>query len=707
MRKIIPILMMMVLMTVAFALADTNISSCQNINTPDTYLLTSDINSSEEYACLNILTDNVTIDCQGYTIFGNGSFSTQRGVSTGSNSNITIRDCVFTEFTDSGIYMYGVENVNILNNSFSNLNKSIFGGNTTNVLIDGNTMTDTLSGVIIPVSTTNNNSGITITNNTFTNASNGDGYITTVGGTGFQTYRITDVEIANNEMNIVSDVTYYLNVVAGVEDVEIHHNTVNSIKGITDNYAFYVGNYFDNVSVYNNEINGTVGFQMFYEGVTTNNKVYNNNFYNVENTGGGIGLIIVNGVGTSNDLEVYGNNITDSSTYITFSGDYSKIYDNRIVNISSNGFALSYNPGTGGKVYDNYISDVIFGIRARDSQDVEIYGNTLDDVNLGIQVRASTNTTVRNNTMTNIRKLDPNYFATPHGINIRASGGGHTIYGNSVTNANVSMYFDDATFSNISVYENDFTISTIGLDFGNSVINGYLNVTRNNIYNNLDNLYSDVARNISGNYYGDGDVNASDRFCDSQPYTENNVSDYESYCCYDAWFDVCGTYVSPSENIPPEDPVRESPEAYVIYDLAITPIYFSVVDNDTQYLNCSLYYSNRTDILSLIDPQLSSNDPAVLNNTVSYLNLDLVGYQSYLEEQPIYYQISCSDGINESSSFIYTVNTRPQFLYTSEDVSKAMINLVVTILVTISLFVVVFLIALSIVFGWKYVKKRL
>jgi len=97
MRKAI-IFALAFLLLLPLARADTYLTSCAVLDTPgETYYLTQDIINSSTTTCMNIAADNVTLDCQGHTIDGNGTSETY-GISASSRSNVTVKNCKLTEW---------------------------------------------------------------------------------------------------------------------------------------------------------------------------------------------------------------------------------------------------------------------------------------------------------------------------------------------------------------------------------------------------------------------------------------------------------------------------------------------------------------------------------------------------------------------------------------------------------------------------------
>jgi len=158
--------------------------------------------------------------------------------------------------------------------------------------------------------------------------------------------------------------------------------------------------------------------------------------------------------------------------------------------------------------------------------------------------------------------------------------------------------------------------------------------------------------------------------------------------------------------VAPSSVTIEAPQPFVLYDLEIVSVYYSVVDTDTAILNCSLYFSNQTfDAFTLQNPELSSTDANVLNDTVTSFNLDITGYQDADVEQRIYYQINCSDGIDQEHSVLRYVNARPLFYYSDGDIASSVVSTFVKTFITIGLFVTFVVIGLILIFGYKKFKR--
>jgi len=99
----------------------TYISDCTNLNTSnEIYYLNTSITNTNNKVCMNISADNVTLDCQGYTIDGDDSVDSW-GIFAYLVSDVNIKNCSVSDFAD-GIRMNFV-NGGIINNTLTKSNR--------------------------------------------------------------------------------------------------------------------------------------------------------------------------------------------------------------------------------------------------------------------------------------------------------------------------------------------------------------------------------------------------------------------------------------------------------------------------------------------------------------------------------------------------------------------------------------------------------
>ncbi|MDD3735332.1 MAG: NosD domain-containing protein, partial [Candidatus Pacebacteria bacterium] len=98
---------------------EVEISSCMEITLPGTYLLTQDIENTDNSACMRIRTSDVILDCQGHKIDGTGKDESYGIIaqSFGSETliNITIQNCLVSDWK-WGVYFRNIEESKIVGN---------------------------------------------------------------------------------------------------------------------------------------------------------------------------------------------------------------------------------------------------------------------------------------------------------------------------------------------------------------------------------------------------------------------------------------------------------------------------------------------------------------------------------------------------------------------------------------------------------------
>jgi len=86
---------------------DPTISGCSDITSPGTYTLNQSILDSSTSRCINISANNVVLDCQGHTIDGNdlADYGIYILRSSEQTTNITVKNCVVTDWDSANIYL--------------------------------------------------------------------------------------------------------------------------------------------------------------------------------------------------------------------------------------------------------------------------------------------------------------------------------------------------------------------------------------------------------------------------------------------------------------------------------------------------------------------------------------------------------------------------------------------------------------------------
>jgi parallel beta-helix repeat protein len=210
------------------------------------YYLTTDIINSSALTCMNITANNITLDCQGHTIDGkdtSGTFGIYIKRSSATTTNITIKNCVVTDWGDAGVY---VENAK--GNIFSNI--SLNSNPDDNFDFELNGLSDTNNKIL----------NVTITN----------------GGYGIYFYYGSGNTIENvSIINITNEAIYFSSGTPNLGNNLVANSTViNAGKGIEVYHS-------DNNVIYSNIIkNSSYGVYIIS---SQNNTFYNNLFNNTNN----------------------------------------------------------------------------------------------------------------------------------------------------------------------------------------------------------------------------------------------------------------------------------------------------------------------------------------------------------------------------------------------------------------------------------------
>jgi len=140
-----------------------NFSRCAILVDSGTYYLNESIINSSIPSCINISANNVTLDCQRYTIDGNDS--AEYGIyiyrSSQQTTNITMKNCVITDWKLANVYLYqahGNTIVNVISNS--SFGKGLYLNSSSSNTLFNITANSNMDGIHIEFSSSNNLSNI-------------------------------------------------------------------------------------------------------------------------------------------------------------------------------------------------------------------------------------------------------------------------------------------------------------------------------------------------------------------------------------------------------------------------------------------------------------------------------------------------------------------------------------------------------------------
>lgn len=294
------------------------VTECSNIISRGVYNLSQNLSSAG--TCLNITAQNVTLDCNGFTI-NYSSSSAGYGIYTNLN-NVTIKNCIIQQTSiqsnSHAIYFNGVSasNGTIFNNAIYTRGSSshgiyLYSGRNNNLSLNNITTTGDYSGGIYLNSASNN----TVKENIISATGTYDYY-------GFYSLSSTNNTLRNNRINTSTSQSYY------VEGTTSSHysnsiDTSNLAEGLPVFYNYSISN---SVILQNVDLSSSVG-QLIC--AWCNNVTYDNvtmgsegiNFYNTSNS-----KIINSNINATNGFGVFiavssvlnnisYNNITSSASY--------------------------------------------------------------------------------------------------------------------------------------------------------------------------------------------------------------------------------------------------------------------------------------------------------------------------------------------------------------------------------------------------------
>lgn len=447
---------------------DPNQSSCGSLSSPGIYTIIQNVSNGG--TCIIISSNNVTLDCQGYTI--NYATSTQGyGVINSGYNRTTVKNCVIQKrsgfnSTNHGIYFSGNANGTIYNNAIStngtNDNDGIFlsssntnnvtdntiitsgsGGNNVGILLSGTNLSNNLIyNNIINTSGAYSNGGISLNpsdaesskgNNITGNVIRTSGTGTISGNKGIYVTNADDCIILNNTIttNSSSSSNNGIEISSGnAENISVQYNQVTTNGNSDQNYGLYVNSAHGNLFTENIFI--TNGTSLNY---------------------GAWFLAADNNTFSSNTIRASGASIINYGVYTSQGSDNNTFASNTVTTETSS-------------------SD---GIRISEAQNTSITNNTIETLGAsskGITVTGSA----------------WNYAALN---SIRSN----TINSSGANSKGVSI---EINASNNSIESNSITATLMGVSISNN--SGVGNLFLNNNFSNANYIISDESSNATLNY---------------------------------------------------------------------------------------------------------------------------------------------------------------------------------------------------------------
>ncbi|MFH1630771.1 MAG: right-handed parallel beta-helix repeat-containing protein, partial [Candidatus Aenigmatarchaeota archaeon] len=399
-----------------FSNYSTNGTEAPNVvcgdNITSDLVMNTDLVCTGAYSGLNVTIDNVTLDCNGHSLTGDRN-ETAWGIVADSRVNITVKDCVITNYTQ-GVSFTNTSSSNVTNNTVYSNSQSgiqIWSDSDSNIFSLNVLYSDGLGGFSFGSGSDNN----TIVNNTIYEhgGDNADG-----------------IGVQNSN---------YTNITGNI----IYGTTRSGIVLSRSNHSFVV----DNI-VYNNSRG------IWVEGSATNNTITNNYVYNNSAYGFDIGSV------TNHTLS--GNNATDNSYGIIIADAANNIVSDCIFsNNTIAGMLLSYlssynnitDSTFDGNAYGILLADY-FSILPANNTYNNLFRNNITNNVVGIYNYNSTNNSFINNTITGSTNYSfySNVSYTDYGVdsNINVSSNYWGMTGCSSMNSSIYDGVDVAELGNVT-----------------------------------------------------------------------------------------------------------------------------------------------------------------------------------------------------------------------------------------------------------------
>jgi len=135
--------------------------------------------------------------------------------------------------------------------------------------------------------------------------------------------------------------------------------------------------------------------------------------------------------------------------------------------------------------------------------------------------------------------------------------------------------------------------------------------------------------------------------------------------------------------------------------------FITILDNDTTFLNCTVFI----DYIDVDDKTVYLDIPIeeytnIINNTRTPVEIEFAYYQEYNDIQSYNVTLSCTNGVGITNSTEKELIMRTMFIYDESDISKAIIDVIVSMLAIMSVLIVGFFALLMFAFFLKISKKR-
>ncbi|MCA9459076.1 MAG: right-handed parallel beta-helix repeat-containing protein, partial [Nanoarchaeota archaeon] len=372
------------------AVNSVNYSTCNQTIPSGFHYLNQSILNYTGGTCFDFSADNVTFDCQGYSIEGNDSFASY-GFLINLNSNVTIKNCYISHFY-YGAWFYNSNNGGIENVSSSNNYIGINVYNSSNLVLDVFEVNNNSNVGVQVYSSSSNNS---LSN--FFSYDNGDMGVELGSNsnsntiTNFETYNNSahGIMIQNSLNNVFNNFSSINNTYGVLLYPGTNNNSFTNFSSFSNNYGLYFYNsnndFFDNFEISDSLYNGILFF------LDSGFNILNN--FNLSNSGSN-GIVVL--ASSNNNILSNFTSSNNSGAGIFLNDTFNNVLNNFTVNINSFGIYIgnaSSNIFNAIKSFNNTADGIyFFGAYNNTVSNFLSYANGDD----GVQIFTSSNNSFSN-----------------------------------------------------------------------------------------------------------------------------------------------------------------------------------------------------------------------------------------------------------------------------------------------------------------------
>ena len=371
----------------------TNISNstlvCPATITQNTTLVQ---NLSGSASCINIGADNITLDCNGYSITWNtAGADSNYAVLAGNRTGVTAKNCILIDGNVASVRSVGINFTST--NTSTVLNNTVRTNGTTNnygLIIQNNSFNNTLTNNTIRTNGTSFNYGIYLFSSTYNNTLHNN-TIQTDGDSNFN-YGIV-LETLNSN-NVVSNNTvstngtsdnYGINIFDSGSNNVVSNNTVSTNGTSNSNYGILLQLNSNNVNNNTVSTSGTSDNNGIYISSSSNNVTGNmvSTSGTSDNNGIVVGAVANNNVLNNNTIQTQGTSNTNYGIYLTSTVSGNNLTGNVITtNGTNNNHGIRLQTSANNNTFNNNfvttLSSLSYGISLLRSSDNRFNGTTLN-----------------------------------------------------------------------------------------------------------------------------------------------------------------------------------------------------------------------------------------------------------------------------------------------------------------------------------------